>query len=63
MLLDRRDKRELLELRERLRRQAADDAQTVYPGEWEPAPCPSPEEWNASLPERLANVRGSTNRH
>ena len=63
VLLDRRDKRELLELRERLRRQPDEGqpaARVVYTM---PAPATTEEEWAEAVERELANVRGSAKRH
>ena len=63
VLLDRRDRRELLELRERLQRQpeeGAGGARVVYV---DPAPAQSSADWHARVERELANVRGSAKRH
>ena len=63
VLLDRRDRRELLELRERLQRlpeEGAGGARVVYV---DPAPAQSSADWHARVERELANVRGSAKRH
>ena len=57
------DRRELLELRERLQRQpeeGAGGARVVYV---DPAPAQSSADWHARVERELANVRGSAKRH